>query len=305
MISRRGLIVAGAASLAVPSFAHVGARKKGLRVAHLTDFHIQPELHANEGAHKAFAHAMAQKPDLILSGGDHVMDSFEQDEARTKLQWDLFDRLRKDHTNVPIHPALGNHDVWGWFKKQSSTTGNEPLWGKKWFCDFWQIPRTYYSFDRGGWHFVVLDNVKLVVGEAYDGEIDPEQMEWLKEDLAKTKKPTVVMSHIPLLSVTTLALAYDPGPRSFIVTSGLMTNNLSDVLAVFRDNPQVKIALSGHTHRIDRVDYDGVAYLCGGAICGNWWKGAVDRFKPGYRILDLYDDGTFDERFHEWGWTAA
>lgn len=305
MISRRGLIGTGAAALALPSLSHANVFKKTLRVAHMTDFHIQPELHAFEGSEKAFAHAMRQKPDLILSGGDHVMDSFEQSEARTKQQWDLFDRLRKEHMNVPLHPALGNHDCWGWFKKQSGTTGNEPRWGKKWFCDFFEIPRTYYSFDQGGWHFVVLDNIKLVVGEAYDGEIDPEQLEWLKDDLAKTKKPTLVMSHIPLMSVTSLALSYDPKPRSFIVTSGLMTNNLEDIQAVFRANPQVKIALSGHTHRIDRIDYDGVAYLCGGAVCGNWWKGAVDRFKPGYRILDLHEDGSFTEAFHEWGWTPA
>lgn len=305
MISRRGLIGAGAATLAAPNFSLAAGGRKRLRVAHLTDFHIQPEKHAAEGSHKALAHAMRQKPDLILSGGDHVMDSFEQNEARTKLQWDLFDGLRKDHVNVPMHPAIGNHDVWGWFKKESGTDGSEPLWGKKWFCDFWGLPRTYYSFDDGAWHFVVLDNIKTVVGEAYDGEIDPEQMEWLKDDLAKSSKPTVVMSHIPLLSVTSLALGYDPRPRSFIVTSGLMTNNLSDILAVFRSNPQVKIALSGHTHRIDRVDYDGVAYLCGGAVCGNWWQGPLDRFKPGYRVLDLYEDGEFDEAFHEWGWTEA
>lgn len=305
MFSRRTLISAGAATLVAPALSLGAAPKKALRVAHLTDFHIQPELNAYEGSRKTFAHAMRQKPDLILSGGDHVMDAFEQNEARTKLQWDLFDKLRKEHAGIPLRPALGNHDVWGWFKKQSATDGSEPLWGKRWFCDFFEIPRTYYSFDQGGWHFVVLDNVKLVVGEAYDGEIDPEQMEWLKEDLGKTTKPTLVMSHIPLMSVTSLALSYDPKPRSFIVTSGLMTNNLSDVQALFRDHPQVKVALSGHTHRIDRIDYDGVAYLCGGAVSGNWWKGPVDRFQPGYRILDLHEDGSFTEQFHEWGWTSA
>ena len=48
-----------------------------------------------------------------------------------------------------------------------------------------------------------------------------------------------------------------------------------------------------------------MTYLCGGAVSGNWWKGPIGLFKPGYRVLDLHNDGTFDERFVEWGWKAS
>jgi hypothetical protein len=74
---------------------------------------------------------------------------------------------------------------------------------------------------------------------------------------------------------------------------------------VFKQNPHVKIALSGHMHMVDRVDYLGVSYLCGGAISGNWWKGDRFEFKPGYRVLDLADDGTFTSEYVAWGWKEA
>jgi hypothetical protein len=275
-------------------------------VAHLTDFHIQPELHATEGSHRAFAHAMAfrPRPDLILSGGDHIMDAFARTEARTRLQWDLFDRLRQDHRDVRIEAAVGNHDVWGWNKKDSHTDGSERQWGKRWFSDFFGRDRTYKSFDHGKWHFVILDNVFLTP-DGYNGIVDAAQVEWLRDDLAKTKRPTVVMSHIPLLSVTALVGGYNADTGEWNIGGDIMTKNLDELQAIFRAHPHVKIALSGHTHKVDRVDYEGVTYLCGGAVSGNWWQGPYAHFNPGYRLLDLRDDGTFDERFIEWGWRPA
>ena len=67
-------------------------RKRTIRGAHLTDLHIQPELKAGVGVASCLRHVrdQADKPSLILIGGDMVMDSFESDDARTKQQWDLF-----------------------------------------------------------------------------------------------------------------------------------------------------------------------------------------------------------------------
>jgi hypothetical protein len=304
-ISRRALLAAGGSALAaaaIPSSALVRPAKS-LRVAHLTDFHIQPELRANEGSHAAFAHAMSQRPrpDLVLTGGDHIMDAFAQTEARTRLQWDLFDKIRQDHRSVPIHAAIGNHDIWGWNKKDSHTDGSERLWAKKWFADFFQRPLTYTSFDQGAWHFVILDNV-LLTPDGYNGVVDDAQVEWLKADLATTSRPTLILSHIPLLSVTALVGSYDQKSGEWNVGGNVMTKNLAALQEIFRANPHVKIALSGHTHQIDRVDFDGVTYLCGGAVSGNWWKGPLGRFNPGYRVLDLHENGSFSEKFVEWGW---
>jgi len=307
-ISRRALLSAGGTALAaaaLPSSA-LFAAKKPLRVAHLTDFHIQPELRATEGSHAAFAHAMSQKPrpDLVLTGGDHIMDAFAQTEARTRLQWDLFDTLRNDHRNVPIQATIGNHDVWGWNKKESATDGSERLWAKKWFSEFFGRSQTYTSFDQGAWHFVILDNVFLTP-DGYNGIVDDAQVEWLKSDLAATKRPTLILSHIPLLSVTALVGSYDKKTGEWNVGGNVMTKNLSTLQEIFRANRHVKLALSGHTHQVDRVEFEGVTYLCGGAVSGNWWAGPIGLFNPGYRILDLHEDGTFAEKFMDWGWKPS
>lgn len=302
-LSRREALLGSAAALTLPGNVICLPKKKPLRVVHLTDFHIQPELRAVEGSHAAFAHAMNLKPrpDLVLSGGDHIMDAFAQTEARTRLQWDLFDKLRKDHRDVRLEAALGNHDVWGWDKKDSATDGSERLWGKKWFSEFFGRTRTYASFDQGAWHFVILDNI-LLTPDGYNGVVDSEQVEWLKSDLAATKKPTLILSHIPLLSVTSLVGSYDAKVGDWIVGGNIMTKNLDELQVIFRQNPHVKLALSGHTHEVDRVDYQGVTYLCGGAVSGNWWNGPLGTFKPGYRLIDLHEDGHFEDRFLEWGW---
>src|SRR5262245_12626866 len=125
-LSRREVIklagLAAAVGMLGPGAAHLLAarpeKKRVLRIAHLTDIHVQPEKHAGEGMAAAFAHAnnLKDKPDLIITGGDHVFDSFAQDEPRTRLQWDLFARVMKDSNAMPILPCLGNHDCWGWNK---------------------------------------------------------------------------------------------------------------------------------------------------------------------------------------------
>lgn len=301
-ISRRD-VLAGAAALALtPKFALAAPAKKTIRVAHMTDFHIQPELGAEKGVEMAMHSVHTHNPELILCGGDLIMDGVAQTEERTKLQWGLFDRHVVKATKKPMHFALGNHDVWGWNKEGSHTTGNEAKWGKQWFQDQFGYHASYHSFDQGGWHFVVLDNI-FHTPDGYNGLVDEAQMEWLKADLRAHQKPTLVMTHIPLLSVTAVVQSWDKDKGEWQVGGNLMTKNLNDLLAVFAQNPHVKIALSGHTHLLDRVDFQGVSFLCNGAVCGAWWKGPNNGVDAGYAILDLHHDGTFDARYHTWGWT--
>lgn len=303
-ISRRSLLATGGAAalaLSAPKALTAVVKPRKLRIAHMTDFHVQPELRAGEGMAKALRHAMDAKPQLLLTGGDLVMDSVGQDEARTKLQWDLFTRVLRDNSAIPAHHTPGNHDMWGWNKKASNTTGSEARWGERWFCETFGYKKPYNSFDFGAWHFVTLDNV-FETPDGYNGRIDDEQMEWLKEDLESTRKPTLIVSHIPLLSITPVVTGYDNQKGEWTVGGSVMTKNLDAIRKLFAENPHVKLALSGHMHMVDRVDYQGVTYLCGGAVCGNWWKGPHQGFEPGYRIIDLHDDGKFEEQYHAWGW---
>ena len=59
---------------------------------------------------------------------------------------------------------------------------------------------TYYSFNRGKVHYVVLDDVRYLGKERqYDGYIPEHQLEWLKKDLAFVPKDHLVFVCINIL----------------------------------------------------------------------------------------------------------
>jgi hypothetical protein len=74
-----------------------------VRVAHLTDFHIQPELQAARGVAQCLHHAQSlpRKPDLILNTGDCVFETLHTDRARTQTQWDLWQSVLKERLFPP------------------------------------------------------------------------------------------------------------------------------------------------------------------------------------------------------------
>jgi Icc protein len=62
------------------------------------------------------------------------------------------------------------------------------------------MPGLYYSFDHGGWHFVVLNNFR-VHGENFIAEYDEEQLEFLRRDLtAANGRSTMIFAHYPAVS---------------------------------------------------------------------------------------------------------
>ncbi|MBK7406354.1 MAG: metallophosphoesterase [Phycisphaerales bacterium] len=291
--------------------AAAAARPKPFRVAHLTDIHIQPELRAADGLAAALAHiqSLDEPPQLLLTGGDHVMDSFGQDEARTKLQWELHAKVFQNGSSLPVGHCIGNHDVWGWNKGKSKTTGAEAKWGKAWALDQLGMGRSYHSFDAGGWHFVCLDSIAIDPKDpnGYLGALGEEQLDWLASDLRATPAatPVLVLSHIPILTVTGMLGAPEKDTNTYRCSGGIMHTDSAPIRKLFADHPNVKLALSGHTHRLDRVEFGGVTYLCNGAVCGNWWKGAHYECREGYAVLDLFPDGSFESRYIPYGWNAA
>ena len=72
-MSRRDLLAASAAGILLPSLALAAPnpkRKRSLRIAHLTDIHVQPENGAPKGMEAAIEHAQGQKdkPGLLFTG---------------------------------------------------------------------------------------------------------------------------------------------------------------------------------------------------------------------------------------------
>ena len=297
-------VAAGLCGCATANNGETPHRGRPFRVAHLTDMHVQPERRAGDGYVAALQslEKLSPRPDLIVTGGDHVMDATFEGLDRARVQWDVYDRAIAA-TKIPVRSILGNHDVFGWGKKEVSeqTVG----YGRAMAMDRLRLEQPYYSFDAGGWHFVMLDS--MVRREpSYTGALGPEQTEWLAGDLAANRgKPVVVFSHIPILSV---CVFFDgekrQGETAWNVPNQWMHGDAKRIVDLLDAN-NVRLAVSGHIHLVDRCTYRGVEFICDGAVSGNWWKGPLQQFPEGYGVIDFYPDGGFQHRYVSYGWTAA
>ena len=318
-LSRRGVLITGAAALGAavtPSSVRACSTRaavapgvgpsRSLRFAHMTDSHIQPELRAEAGVAACLRHVQdrADAPTLLITGGDLIMDSFAEGFDRTKAQWDLFNGTFKRECSLEVRHCIGNHDIWGWNKAKSKTAGNEQRWGKSWAAEALGMERPFYSFSKAGWHVVVLDSVRAFE-DRYLGGLDDSQYEWLAADLSSNASlPTVVISHIPILSVVAMMADGKLENNTFTMSAASVFQDGARVHRLLRQHRQVKVCVSGHIHMNERVELDGLTYICDGAVSGAWWKGKKDRCGEGYGLFDLYEDGTFKHDYVEYGWDA-
>ena len=292
-----------ALSLAISAAEASIERRTSLRIAHLTDLHVMPERRAAIGMETCLEVSQSHHPNIIFMGGDLVMDCLNVDLQRAKEQWDVYKRIVQANTNLPIEACIGNHDVWGWgdFVKYKG----EAAFGKRFALDMLELECPYRSFDHANWHFIVLDSTHQVSGNGYTAKLDEQQFEWLCSDLANTPqhRPILILSHIPILTVTAYLDGINEASGNWIVPGALMHVDARRLKDLFRAHPNVKLCLSGHTHLVDRADYLGVTYLCNGAVSGSWWKGRHQEFGNSFAIIDLYDDGSFDFQVWEYPWS--
>ena len=164
------------------------------------------------------------------------------------------------------------------------------------------IPDRYYSFDRGGWRFLVLDSTHLPEGDVkypYSGKLDDEQYEWLALQLESTPEtmPVCIASHIPILAACEFLDGDNETSGNWVVPGAWLHIDARRLWKLFWQHPNVRLCLSGHTHQVEDLRYHGVKYLTNGAICGNWWNGPYFDFPPGYVVVTLFDDGSSESEF--------
>jgi 3',5'-cyclic-AMP phosphodiesterase len=289
--------------------------RRVLRFAHPTDIHVQPELRGAEGMTAAFRHMMGLEdpPRMILVGGDLPMDVNATPFTGSAMLWSLYRKILADNVSasVPIHHAIGNHDIWGLDRRASGAAGNEAFFGKKWFLDEFGYSSTYYSFDMAGWHFIVLDSIDVDGsgrGErGFSCRIVGDQLDWLKSDLSSTPQnmPVVVVTHAPIISVAAFFERGRPMEPEIVIGHRRMHGDCETLNSIFLEHRNVKLCLSGHLHLLDRTEYDGVTHICDGAVCGDLWKGPRLQTPEGYGLIDLFDDGSFTHRYVTYGWRAT
>ena len=269
--------------------------KPVLRFAHITDVHLKNDLGAPTKFAKCLHHIQEQSPkvDFLLNGGDVVFDMNKEKLSDIDSQWKLQNNIMKNECSLPVHYALGNHDIW-W----NEDSKGDVFYGKKYALNQLELSKPYYSFTKSGWKFIVLDSTHLDIDNTwYIGKLGEVQFAWLEQELKSTnpKTPVLVMTHIPIL--TALLMIEDNIVNKWTMLGGDMHTDTAKIINLFHKHPNVKLCLSGHLHMRDKVVYNDVTYLCNGAVSGAWWKGQRRETAPGYGILDLFADGSFLESY--------
>lgn len=187
-------------------------------------------------------------------------------------------------TGMPWRHVLGNHDL--------NVDSADDVFARETFRSTYGP--TYYSFDQGEVHFVVLDNVRWKIADpktgkpqgGYSGGLGERQLQWLKADLAHVAKERLVVlfMHIPLRG--------EGGDASWSATAD--RKELYKLL-VGRPNT-LSFAAHRHYHRHDFIGAeDGWTgaeahhHLVVGTLCGSWFQGVPDAFGVPHATMS---DGT-------------
>jgi 3',5'-cyclic-AMP phosphodiesterase len=284
-------------AIAVPAQS-VGSPKRVVRLAHLTDVHVQAERAADEGFATALAHVQQQPdpPEFILFGGDNVMNVDSPEGAETAdQQLAVWNRCLTNELSLPYYMCIGNHDI----------LRNHAVDGIKWATDAYGLNRRYYHFDRSGWRFVVLDSTRPQT-KGYKAGLDEEQFDWFKSVVEQTDSATsiLVLSHIPILSASTFFDGENEKSGDWVVPGAWMHLDARAIKDFCLKHPNVRVSLSGHIHLVDEVRYNQVTYYCNGAVSAGWWKGPCQEFGNGYALIDLFDDGSAQRTFAYFPWQA-
>lgn len=283
-----GAVALGEAATALPAQEKAGKRKRVLRIAHITDVHLTPDGGAPARFVKCLEEIKKKNVDFFLNGGDSIMAADYNDikRERVNLQWETWKTARKTIAEYEMYSCLGNHDMW-W----AAPNKEDAMYGKEYVVKQLEIPGRYFSFDKKGWHFVILDS-----NNHNAGSLDAEQRKWLEQDLAGLAPNTPVMfiSHYPILAVCTHVVGGNHTDSPYITD-------------LFYKHKDKKITcLSGHIHLEDRAVYNNVQYYCNGSMSGFWWgdgdkesagKGYYKETPPGYAIVDLFDDGSVNNQY--------
>lgn len=164
--------------------------------------------------------------------------------------------------NLQIFHTMGNHD------NDFQTRSDYDAAVK--YVD--QICPTYYSFNIGKVHYVVMDDIDC---SNYDGtksrnyvtSLSAEQLDWLAKDLSHVAKttPVVVAMHVQVFYPTTSGFKIDHNQVN--------TLRLFDIL----DGYTVRF-VTGHTHKLFNVTPDAPIVdghnfreYNSGSVCASWW----------------------------------
>jgi Icc protein len=268
-----------------------------LRFVFFADVHARPEWDTPVALGQAAAAINAEKPALVIAGGDLITDGFQSSASNMESRWGVYMGMQTA-IEASVHAVIGNHDLVGAIPEDGSEPAADP---RSSFREKLGVESTYSSFDTNGYHFILLDSIRVTGGNLkYEGRIGTEELEWLKADLAAVdpQTPIVVATHLPFL--TTFFQDTEGGlanaPKNRIVVNG------PDALRLFRDRNLI-LVLQGHIHINELIRTRGITFITGGAVCGKWWRGDWQGTKEGFGVVTLRGNRV-DWEYKDYGWVA-
>jgi hypothetical protein len=202
--------------------------------------------------------------------------------AAGDLSWDaapIIPAYKKaiQETGIPFFQVLGNHDMDINVRsdEQSDSTFRKSM-GPSW-----------YSFNRGKAHYIVLDNVFYYSdGYNYMGYITEQQFRWLEQDLSTVQKESLVFVSMHISAYTnekTRIKAAADNPGDITVNRRF----LYDLLKPYKAH-----LLTGHTHYNENIEHENIYEHIHAAVCGTWWIAPLcgDGTPRGYGVYEINGD---------------
>jgi len=247
-----------------------------LTIGIVTDLHFGPEAH-HQGKLRKLTHLAGDlardfvrqmndevRPALVVNLGDDIEDeSREADLARYGECQAILRGVRAELVNV-----AGNHDMIHLNRDDISR--------------FWQRSGPlYYSFDREGWHFVVLHTLERQDVEIRVPEI---QMDWLRADLAAGHAPTVVWMHHSASEQSLDDSRWWPG-RAHLA----LVKERGDLRRILEESKRVRAVFNGHLHWNHFDVIAGLPYVTVQSLIENVDDDAPGRPAAAHAVVHLSD----------------
>lgn len=240
----------------------INAKNKSvLKIGIIADVHDEPER-----LQTFIDKAKKEKPDFIIQLGD-LSNGKPESNKKMLTVWNTYSGEK--------YHVLGNHEF-------DYATKDEIVQRQ-------EMPATYYSFDCGDFHFVVLDcnfilkdgkyidyaNANYYISKAFRDLINPEQVRWLKEDIRKSNKKVIIFSHETFDDIT--INGSNPVPNRMEVRNVINEiNNASP-----EEDKKIIACFAGHDHLDHYNQIDGVHFFAVNSAFG---------FKQGLETQDaLYE----------------
>ncbi|MGV8096620.1 MAG: metallophosphoesterase family protein [Mangrovibacterium sp.] len=232
-------------------FCSAQGRYDVVRIGLCSDVHI-PTMHDANFRLSTFMDQMkAEKPDFIIELGDFAQAS-EKFDAYYKL-WDSFPGDK--------YHVIGNHEMDGGHSREEAIA-------------YRNMERSYYSFDKKGFHFIVLDgnDKKDENAKGYKQFIGPSQIEWFKNDLADTKYPVVIFSHQGLV-------VYHGVDEDYSIENAEQVQRIIGDHNASHPGKRVIACFNGHTHWDYAEKINGVWYIHITSMSYHWLGEGYERVR--------------------------